>query len=305
MAWVEFEEKEMEEPLDLQLVHQGLLWPPGQVLENVVGFDAALAVHASAFWTILGYPAPLPGAVILQSWWTNASPAAWVKPHPPSWKLNAFLQYKRPEYLHGAMAEERCRWPTGLYYRFGVDTEQQLALEACASALAGNGLFLYVTPAFYDRDVLYDHIEKHTLVENVHFVKAVDLKGHGRFTYADAALPGQAHSRPVDVVPHVFAHPRDRPAPRQNATASQTDDPLLGDLRLGRNGGDGGEPPGPLPPDGSDGGRGAEILTDARLAAEAAVRASVVSSASDVGSSLPRPGSVDWANRACLQSLIS
>lgn len=47
----EFEKKQYEQHLNLELLKgSNLLFPPGQMLENTVGFDAALFTAHPKFW---------------------------------------------------------------------------------------------------------------------------------------------------------------------------------------------------------------------------------------------------------------
>lgn len=264
MPPVQFEEKEIEGPLNAYLASNGLIWSPGQVLEQIVGFDVAIKVQLACFWSSLGYSSIPSGDIVLPSWWPVIVRHHFDERAPPSFELNVFLQYKRPDYLYGGNAKERKRWPTGTYYRFILDTEQQTALEACASSLGTNGIVAYATPAFWKRSALFDHIKVGTPMNNTHFVKAIDLKNHTRYTYADARNMGQAFSKPTDISPFRFA-------PRGNRRDAAPHSPMHG------GGGDGrGDPPRDIPPGGGDGNRRspAVLLSDARAAAEASVTAS-------------------------------
>lgn len=206
-AIAEFEEKEFECPLNGQLNRGGKMWPPGQVLEQVVGFDAALFVDAVAVWAHLGVPTVPGGRVVLATWWPGKDAQAALSNHPPPpFKLNVFLQYKRPEHLAGVRSREWKYWKAP-YFRFYVTTHQQVALEACADALGTRGLVAYASPAFYKRANLFSHVEKGTLVTNTHFVKAALLKGHGLYTYATAVGTGRAYSKPVEIAPIVISAP--------------------------------------------------------------------------------------------------
>src|SRR5580692_2241170 len=104
MALAEFEEKELEGPLNAQLTGgTGLLWSPGQVLEAIVGFDAALMVTDLSFWASVGLGPLPPGLPVVPSWW-HGWPSPLLRPlfrlrTPPPFRLNLFLQYKRPEHL--------------------------------------------------------------------------------------------------------------------------------------------------------------------------------------------------------------
>ncbi|SEU28484.1 hypothetical protein SAMN05443639_113173 [Stigmatella erecta] len=242
--FAEFEEKEFEGPLNTQLCLGTPMWSPGQVLEAIVGFDVALMVQDSVFWGQQGFAALPQGAAIHSSWWHSAIAHLAVQvPSPPSFRLNLFLQYKRPQYLHVAQAGEWSDWQKA-YYRFRTMAHQQSALDACAQALGANGLVAYASPAFHSRVALYRHVEHRTLRANTHFAPASRLTGHELYTYVDATTPGKAHSEVVKVEP----------------------------LRFLSGGNGGGPPPGPR----GDGGnrQPAELLADARRAAAAAIAAS-------------------------------
>lgn len=188
------------------------MWSPGQVLEKVVGFDVALMVHDVSFWALHGYSAVPGGAAVLRTWWPSMlARAALVLRPPPKFRLNVFLQYKRPEHLTGARCSEWSHWKAP-YYRFFLTSHQQTALEACASSLGTNGLVAYGSPAFHKRADLFDHVEKRTLIANTHFARVSNLSGHERYTYVSASKPGQAHSEPVRIDPLNFdGHEPPRP----------------------------------------------------------------------------------------------
>ena len=62
----EFEEKEYEQPLNVELLfdRQNLLWTPGQVFEEHFGIDAVLFSGDPRLWILFGYP-DIPSGVIL------------------------------------------------------------------------------------------------------------------------------------------------------------------------------------------------------------------------------------------------
>jgi len=239
----EFEEKEFEGPLNGQLGLGVPLWSPGQVLEELVGFDVALYTVHAVFWAACGYATPPQGAVILASWWPLGAPLT-AQRTPPTFRVNVFLQHKRPEYLSRGNASEWASW-NAAYYRFWTTPHQQLALDACAAALGQNGYVAYSSPAFHTRAALFGHVEQQTLITNTHFAPATQLSGHGRYTYVSATAPGIAHSEPVAVRPLTFL-----------------------------NGGGNGDGPPARPPGGANGRPPEQLLTEARKAAEAAVAAS-------------------------------
>lgn len=214
MPIAQFEEKEFEGPLNLQLAVQGRMWSPGQVLEKLVGFDAALLVHDAVFWARNGFTAPPPGATVLPGWWPWASSVFLRRKRvPPSYPLNVFLQYKRPEYLSGGRASEWSHWKRP-YFRVSIIRHQQRALVACANEVGRNGVVAYASPAFHSRTALFNHVEQQTLVANTHFANPRKLTGHSRYTYVGAKQRGKAHSKVVDVAPISFDGSGDDGPPR-------------------------------------------------------------------------------------------
>jgi len=213
----QFEEKELEGPLNAQLCGgSGLLWSPGQVLEAVVGFDAALMVTDISFWASLGFGHVPHGLPVQSSWWPGW-PSLLLRPlfmfrTPPHFRLNLFLQYKRPEHLE--RGKEAGHWNSA-YFRFAVTPHQQRALEACARSLGVDGHVAYGSPAFFKRADLFTHTENRTLASNTHFAPAMDLATHSLYTYVSARAPGKAHSEPVEVKPLLFLNepPQDPPEP--------------------------------------------------------------------------------------------
>lgn len=257
MGLAEFEEKELEGPLNAQLSMGGPLWSPGQVLEKIVGFDAALMVDELAFWSAVGGLAATPtGLPVLASWWPGW-PSIFLRPifrfrSPPPFRLNVFLQYKRPEHL--TRGQEWVHWRVP-YYRFILTAHQQRALEACARSLGSAGLVAYGSPAFHRRSDLFLHIEKRTLVANTHFAPVTPLATHSRYTYVAARAKGKAHSKATDVEPIVF--PEHLESELDAADAGAPPPPPRGD--------DGGAGEGPTPD---------SLLADAKKAARAAIAAS-------------------------------
>jgi hypothetical protein len=183
-----------------------LLWSPGQVLEAIVGFDVALMVMDLSFWASIGFGAAPHGLPVLGSWWPGW-PSLLLRPlfrfrTPPPFRLNLFLQYKRPEHL--TQGKERKHWKAA-YFRFALTSHQQRALEACATSLGPGGHVAYGSPAFFRRTDLFAYTENRTLADNTHFAPALQLANHSRYTYVSARAAGMAHSEPVEVQPLSFS----------------------------------------------------------------------------------------------------
>ena len=232
MTVAQFEEREFGEPLNAQLTGgSGLFWPPGQVLEHVVGFDAALMVTDVAFWASIGFGAAPAGLVIQRSWWPGW-PSHLLRPlfafrTPPPFRLNLFLQHKRPEHL--TFGKEWKHWKAA-YYRFVLTPHQQRALEACANSLGPAGYVAYGSPAFHLRPDLFAHIEHRTLAANTHFAPALSLVNHARYTYVAARAAGQAHSEPVKVQPLLFMNGPPHEPPKPPSDGSGGDGPTPEEL---------------------------------------------------------------------------
>jgi hypothetical protein len=196
MPIAEFEEKEYENPTTAQLLQGSpCLYTPGQVLEYAIGFDAAMHVQQTAFWTIFGMTPP-PGERANPAWWSTFASTA--PPRFPPFRLNLFVQYKRPFYVNRSRGREWVHWNRD-YYRFPLTPHQQTALEQLSAGLGAQGLVVYASPTFHTHDELYSHTENQSLVRNSNFVRATGLTGHGTYTYCQSGTTGIACSDPKGV----------------------------------------------------------------------------------------------------------
>jgi hypothetical protein len=189
----EFEEKEYEIPLYLELVQRpGRLWTPGQVLEAKLGFDGAVQA-SQRFWKHVGRCAT-PG-VILAAF--GLEPLGLPPSNGlPDFRLNLFLQCKRPERYrrHPAVANKNglsapCRF-------FGINADQQGVLQSLESHLAGCGDVSYACASFDTRQQLFQYSRARTLVPMSTFPPIGSLKGHKRWLFSTPGATGVAHSEP-------------------------------------------------------------------------------------------------------------
>ena len=195
-----FEEKQFEGALNADLLASGrLIYPPGQVLEAAVGFDAAIYSNNPKFWALWGHTGIPTGLPIGHRWWP-------VLPSPlpsfPPFALNVFIQYKRPQYIgrRGWKAKEWKHWRQD-YYRFAITPHQQTALEHCENSLGAMGIVAYSSPVFHQATDLYRHQAAGTLIDNSNFAKVSSLTGHGMYTYVSPGTSGIACSEPREI-PH-------------------------------------------------------------------------------------------------------
>lgn len=190
----EFEEKQFESPLNAELANSagGLFMPTGQVLESLVGFDAAILTHDIRFWSLFRHPHPLGGVLIDPLWWELAEADINAL---PQFQFNLFLQHKRPEYCKGPRGKHR-NYFGGPYYRFGITSHQQLALERLAAGASGSAIVSYACPALHTMSALFSHIQARTLVAATNFVEVSKLSGHKFYNYQAGGAQGLANNEP-------------------------------------------------------------------------------------------------------------
>ena len=139
MTPAEFEEKTYEWPLYNQLEHgQQFVYTPGQVMENLIGFDAGMFATRLALWQTLGYSSPPAGTVLSEIAWPLVPGLKAPKGELPGERLNLFLQAKRPVYYQ--RIPKKLKNLNGIgkpLWAFNVTEHQQKLLEALATATQG------------------------------------------------------------------------------------------------------------------------------------------------------------------------
>jgi hypothetical protein len=201
MIPAEFEEKSYEGPLYNQLERGNAeLFTPGQVLENTLGFDAGLFVAQSALWETLGYKTPLRGAALAYYDW----PLAWHLQRPkvrvPRFRLNLFLQAKRPMYYQRRpRAMRSIASMRGPLWSFRVTEHQQRRLEALSNRLRGRAHVAYAAAAFHTYADLFTHTKCRTIVENSTFPSIEKMIGHEAWYYRAPGAQGAANPKPESI----------------------------------------------------------------------------------------------------------
>lgn len=197
----EFEEKQFEQHLNFELLSKkNMFYVPGQVLENSLGFDAALFTISYNFWKYFPFPfmptALHPSGVqIDKKWWKTLETGV---EYFPKFKCNVFIQHKRPTHLTTANSKEWSYWKQE-YYRYGLTPHQQKSLERLEDKIKNKGVVVYASPAFSKLKNLWDAISKRSLVDKTNFVQPIKLKGHGAYTYVAPGNKGRAYSEPEDI----------------------------------------------------------------------------------------------------------
>jgi hypothetical protein len=149
MTVADFEEKTYEVAYDIELsAGAGLTpWAPGQVLEHLVGFDAAASPDAShVLWRVLGAPRP-DGLVLLPEHWTGAPGRRPARKRLPSNPVSFMVQFKRPEIIRSHAGKQWRLWRKP-YFRFKLDPTQQRTLKRLEKNTVGDAIVRYAAPAF-------------------------------------------------------------------------------------------------------------------------------------------------------------
>jgi len=197
----EFEEKSYEAPLYNQLERgNNELFVPGQVLENTLGFDAGLFVAQQAVWETLGYKTPLRGAALGYYDW----PYAWRLPRPgvslPRFRLNLFLQAKRPLYYERRPRSIKKISSIGVpLWSFQINAQQQRRLQVLAETLQGKAHVSYAAAVFHTYNDLFRHTKGRTIIQNSTFPSVEKLKGHDAWYYQMPGAQGAANPNPESI----------------------------------------------------------------------------------------------------------
>ncbi|MBM9546191.1 hypothetical protein JWG40_04140 [Leptospira sp. 201903074] len=202
----EFEEKVFEHEINSILAGKFNSFAPGQVLENILGFDVALKINKPYKFSELERSI----FIIKQPFYANflqqyhapvgedlnliRNKIGQLKTNItfPKIKFNLFLQYKRPYSVIGSKDELWDHWNTP-YYKYSITTHQQRALEGLAKNLADKAIVAYASPIFHTYNELWDCKENNDLLTKTNFVKAEHLNNHHIYTYNNNEF-GQAFS---------------------------------------------------------------------------------------------------------------
>ncbi|MGB3721508.1 MAG: hypothetical protein WA979_01660 [Pacificimonas sp.] len=198
--WAKFKEKTYEMYFLAELARlTNILYSPDPVDEGALGFDGSfllpLPLGRIAFpYVRLGRWQRLSGISATE---INDFGAE-LNNHLPPFRLNLFVQYKRPEWLHRSNATEWESWGTP-YFRYTIKAKQQGLLENIVQAAAGRAAVVYAAAAFRRDSELFAYAEVGTVVSNSNISSVEMLTGHERFTYNRPGSSGVAHSEPEAV----------------------------------------------------------------------------------------------------------
>ena len=165
----EFEEKQFETALNHALAAKyDLIYAAGQVLENKLGFDAAIFTSNPNFWPLFPTKAPSAGVELKQEWWSGMSAAI---EYFPRIKFNVFIQHKRPTLYKKPSLPEWAHWQRE-FYKYNLTIHQQQTLEGLAQNVNNSGLVIYASPAFHKTAALWKAINNDTLIGETNFAES-------------------------------------------------------------------------------------------------------------------------------------
>lgn len=199
MTPADFEEREYEGPLYHQLeLGSRLLWSPGQVLEFHLGFDRAAFLAEAYLFKLHGYKGPLAGVTISRFPWPSLPHSSPLRQRLPPFRLNCFIQAKRPEIGKRLPSNLAALGTTRPFYRFHITPHQQRHLFAAADRLRDRALFVYAAPVFGTARELFLHMTQGSIADASTFPDVITMEGHSRWYYNSpgaAGIPNQGNDR--------------------------------------------------------------------------------------------------------------
>ena len=152
----QFEEKTFEKYFGHEVArYANYTYSPGQFGEATLGFDEAFDIP---FHRLLWKWHLLYGGHVLRKKGISLSDYNNLLERElrnlPKFKLNLFVQYKRPEYVYFAGADEWPLWEKP-YYRYCITDHQQMALVKLSAESSGRAAVVYASPAFWMSDDLF------------------------------------------------------------------------------------------------------------------------------------------------------
>jgi len=211
----EFEEKQYEQLINIELTRGHNLLPIGQSQENFCGFDGALWTAHPRFWQYITFYLPRWARIELplsQLGWPRLWPGNLPKGITieelgelcegrlnlivrklPQIRFNVLIQYKRSEYMRSPKSREWVYWEQP-YYRYKLVRWQLETLVRIAQRVGKRAIVVYAAPSFYTIRDLIIYAEQQQLVANSNFRRALDLKGHWVYTFIAPGSAGKAFS---------------------------------------------------------------------------------------------------------------
>lgn len=201
MAQAEFEEKQYEAATNTEPARHGSnLFAPGQMIEHLIGYDAAILTQHPMFWREFPFSA-LRGDVDRVAREVFRHRGVQVTRMVI---CNVFIQYKRPEFLKRGAGRQKTTWNGESFFRFGV-LEHQHNILLFQEGRLRSAVVCYAAPRFHRVQELFDHSTAGTVVESSIFIRPSELgsKAHSSIvTYAASGPKRFVHfSEPKEGAP--------------------------------------------------------------------------------------------------------
>jgi len=195
----EFEERAFEAPLYNQLeAGTRLVWCPGQVFEQYVGFDRALFLNDPLLWPIFGFRKPLRGALLNRYDWDFILRRR-RRGEFPNFKLNLFIQAKRSHYYRRRPRQLAKLWSPRPCWRFDIQTDQQEALAKIVERVGNRAIAVYAAPVFHRWLELNGHTSRGSILSHCTFPLVKQLSGHSAWYYSEPGGSGIANPDPTPI----------------------------------------------------------------------------------------------------------
>ena len=217
----EFQEREYESLFIQEIAHLGgFTWSPGQIDENLLGFDAGMwlapslllrfgfkhgSSHSRHFvkcivdkfhrfcpcWECRLFRGEKLSKYFLLEWGKFADDFF------PKRALNFFAQHKRP-YQSTEQGAAGDYWKSA-YFQFRIDQNQQRRLEELEHRLGKASVVTYSCAAFMKKKDLWDFANRKEIIKNSNFVSPGKLSGHSRYTFTEPGHVGFANAEPTPI----------------------------------------------------------------------------------------------------------
>jgi hypothetical protein len=198
MVWAQFEEKHYEILANIELAGNNgsaNIFPPGQVLEGILGFDVASDPRNPAIWKKLGIKKPK-GLQLRSSFYPSRYKRK-LDPKLPSFLVSLIIQYKRPEYMTRIPKAVRGQGLSAPCYKFRVSEGQHKTLMSLESMVQPDALVRYAAPAFWMISELYSHQHHLKVIKNSFFIVPDKKKPTGCW-YEGANAKGTWNPEPLE-----------------------------------------------------------------------------------------------------------
>jgi hypothetical protein len=197
---IEFKEKTFEKYFGHELARlTNITFSPDQCDEALLGFDEAFFMPEEWFFLFGPYVRRrrrerLTGIEIDKF----NKLGKMIASHMPDFKLNLFVQFKRPTYLTSRGAKEWSDWKQS-YYRYETMPHQQEALERIDAQSYGRAATIYASPAFWQAEDLWKHVRSDAVIEQSNMASVAKLKDHEHYSYIAPGYFGKGHSETDDI----------------------------------------------------------------------------------------------------------